>query len=226
MTVRVAPGAVYARVRAFSDRLASGWATWNGNSTVKPPASPDPQLPGAYKGGLATITWSAVNGATAYNVGVVSSNGDTVYTKKQTATSFSLTPEIQTGGPYRNLSVLVSAAGAGGTSKATYLTLSDAAPKKPTAAEVQTSGAGVTLKSVTPSATDGTGYMIAMGATSTFQVSQASEFRQTTTLPYTWSNLTAGKHYFRVAVKDQFYDLGSEAPAALNWSDVLTVEIA
>lgn len=48
--------------------------------------------------------------------------------------------------------------------------------------------------------------------------------RQTSSLPYTWGGLTAGTHYFRVAVKDIFFDIARN-PLDLQWSGVLAVEL-
>ncbi len=223
LTVSVGSGVIYARVRAVSETLQSVWATWSGDTTVPAPDTPVPVLAGAYDGGEATISWAAVDNAESYLVGLVY-NSTNIYTSKTTATSFEVTPEIQTGGPYRSLTVTVCAVGANGSSAMASLALSDPAPDAPESAEISVSGSDITLESVTPDASDGTGYVILRGETASFTASEVSEMKKITSLPYTWSGFDAGTYYFRVAVRDAFFDLTSNL-YTLNWSGVLTVEI-
>lgn len=224
MTATVAPGVIYARVRAASDTLQSGWVVWDGDTSIPTPDAPAPVLDGEYAGASATISWEPVEHAEGYAV-ALKSGGQTLYTSRVASGPFEVTPEIQEGGPYRSLGCTVSAVGAAGTSPEATVALSDPAPEAPEAAEVIMGESGVTLQSVTPDeAPDKTGYVIVRGDTSDFTAAQAAELRQTAALPHVWGGLTAGTYYFRVAVKDAFFDLARN-PLGLNWSPVLAVEI-
>lgn len=224
LTVNVAPGVIYARVRAASDTLQSGWATWRGDTTIPVPAMPEPVIEEGYEGGAALLSWEPVEHAEYYAV-ALKNGGRIVYAGNVASGPLEVTPEIQEGGPYRETVCLLSAVGAGGTSPEAKLALSDPAPEAPESAEVTVSESGVTLKSVTPDkAADRTGYVIVRGDMPDFTVAQVSELRQATALPYVWGGLEAGTHYFRVAVKDSFFDIARN-PLELNWSSALTVEI-
>lgn len=223
MRLTVAPGKVYARVRAANDTLTSGWSTWQGDSTIPAPAKPTPTA-SAYVSGSASVSWAAVENALKYAVSL-QHDGQVLYSTTTTGTTLAVTPELQSGGPFRELSVGVSAVGANATSAAGVAELSDPAPDMVTDAEVEIGADSVTLVSVTPdAATDKTGYVIVRGDTADFGISQVSELRQTTSLPYMWSGLTAGVYYFRIAVKDSFFDVARQ-PEALNWSSVVAVTI-
>ena len=223
MRLTVAPGKVYARVRAANDTLTSGWSTWQGDSTIPAPAKPAPTA-SAYVSGSASVSWAAVENAVRYAVSL-QQDGQSIYNTTTTGTTFSVNPEIQSGGPYRELAVNVAAVGVNATSAAGVAELSDPAPDMVTDAEIEIGTDSVTLVSVTPdAATDKTGYVIVRGDTADFGISQVSEMRQTTSLPYVWGGLTAGVYYFRIAVKDGFYDVARQ-PETLNWSAVLTVTI-
>ena len=223
MRLTVAPGKVYARVRAANDTLTSGWSTWQGDSTIPAPAKPVPTA-SEYVSGSASVSWAAVANALKYAVSL-QHDGQVLYSTTTTGTTFSVNPEIQSGGPFRELSVNVSAIGANATSAAGVAELSDPAPDMVTDAEVEVGTDSVTLVSVTPdAATDKTGYVIVRGDTADFSTSQVSEMRQTTSLPYVWGGLTAGTYYFRIAVKDSFYDVARQ-PESLNWSPVVAVTI-
>lgn len=223
MRLTVAPGKVYARVRAANDTLTSGWSTWQGDSTIPAPAKPVPTA-SKYVSGSASVSWAAVENALRYAVSL-QHDGQVLYSTTTTGTTFSVNPEIQSGGPFRELSVGVSAVGANATSAAGVAELSDPAPDMVTDAEVEIGTDSITLVSVTPdAATDKTGYVIVRGDTADFGISQMSELRQTTSLPYVWGGLTAGTYYFRIAVKDSFYDVARQ-PESLNWSAVLPVTI-
>lgn len=225
MTVSTAPGEVHARVRAASDTLQSAWAVWQGDTTVTPPAAPVLTLDKGYSGGSASISWQPTENATTYAV-ALRSNGQAIYTASGPETTFDVTPEVQEGGPYRTLTVAVAAISEAGSSEETSLVLRDPAPDAVTAADVTTGPDSVTLNSVTPNtATDRTGYVIVKGDAPGFGPTQIVEMRQTIALPYVWDGLAAGTHYFRVAVKDAFFDL-TRNPISLNWSPTLAVEIA
>lgn len=224
MTATVAPGVIYARVRAASDTLQSGWAVWEGDTSIPTPDAPAPVLDGEYAGASAAISWEPVEHAEGYAV-ALKSGGQTLYTSRVVSGPFEVTPEIQEGGPFRELECTVSAVGAAGTSPEATVALSDPVPEAPEAAEVIVGESGVTLQSVTPDeAPDKTGYVIVRGDAPDFTAAQAAELRQTAALPYVWDSLTAGTYYFRVAVKDAFFDLARN-PLGLNWSPVLAVEI-
>lgn len=223
MRLTVAPGKVYARVRATNDTLTSGWSVWQGDSTIPAPAKPAPTA-SAYVSGSASVSWAAVENAVRYAVSL-QQDGQSIYNTTTTGTTFSVNPEIQSGGPYRELAVNVAAVGVNATSAAGVAELSDPAPDMVTDAEIEIGTDSITLVSVTPdAATDKTGYVIVRGDTADFGLLQVSEMRQTTSLPYVWGGLTAGVYYFRIAVKDGFYDVARQ-PETLNWSAVLTVTI-
>lgn len=224
MTATVAPGVIYARVRAASDTLQSGWAVWEGDTSIPTPDAPAPVLDGEYAGASAAISWEPVEHAEGYAV-ALKSGGQTLYASRVASGPFEVTPEIQEGGPFRELECTVSAVGAAGTSPEATVALSDPVPEAPEAAEVIVGESGVTLQSVTPDeAPDKTGYVIVRGDAPDFTAAQAAELRQTAALPYVWDGLTAGTYYFRVAVKDAFFDLARN-PLGLNWNPVLAVEI-
>lgn len=224
MTATVAPGVIYARVRAASDTLQSGWAVWEGDTSIPTPDVPAPVLDGEYAGASAAISWGPVEHAEGYAV-ALKSGSQTLYASRVVSGPFEVTPEIQEGGPFRKLECTVSAVGAAGTSPEATVALSDPVPEAPEAAEVIVGESGVTLQSVTPDeAPDKTGYVIVRGDAPDFTAAQAAELRQTAALPYVWDGLTAGTYYFRVAVKDAFFDLARN-PLGLNWSPVLAVEI-
>lgn len=224
MTVAVAPGVIHTRVRAASDALQSGWAVWQGDTSIPAPVAPEPVLEGAYAGGEATLSWEPVEHATTYSV-VLKSGGQTVYTATVSAPGFEVMPELQQGGPFRELECTISAVGVAGTSPGASLTLSDPAPAAPMDANVVIGASGVTLESVTPDqAPDKTGYVLVRGDTPDFTAAQVLELRQAAALPYAWEGLAAGTSYFRVAVKDAFFDIARN-PLSLNWSPVLSVGI-
>lgn len=223
MVVSVSPGKVFARVRAASSILTGPWATWEGDSTIPAPIAPAVTA-GEYVSGSASVEWVAVENALRYAVSL-KNEGQTIYSTTTTATTLAVTPELQTGGPYRKLSVSVAAVGENGTSDAGIAKLSDPAPEAPTDSVISIGEDSITLESVTPDeAADRTGYVIVRGDTADFGLSQVVELRQTASLPYVWGGLSAGTYFFRVAVKDGFYDVGRN-PAALNWSAALTVSI-
>lgn len=223
MVVSVSPGKVFARVRAASSTLTGPWATWEGDSTIPAPTAPAVTA-GEYVSGSASVEWVAVENALRYAVSL-QNDGQTIYSTTTTATTLAVTPELQTGGPYRELSVSVAAVGENGTSDAGIAKLSDPAPEAPTDSVISIGEDSITLESVTPDeAADRTGYVIVRGDTADFGLSQVVELRQTASLPYVWGGLSAGTYFFRVAVKDGFYDVGRN-PAALNWSAALTVSI-
>lgn len=223
ITLDVSPGPVYLRVRAGGGAKISAWTSWTGNTLLAAPGVPAPVLSGKYQNGIANISWPTVSGASRYVISLIR-NGVNLYTATQTGTAFQVTPEIQTGGPFRSFSFNVSAANENGVSASGSLVLNEPAPAKITAANISITGTTATLTSVTPTLTGISGYVIAMGAIPDFSVNQVQELRQTASLPYSWTGLTSGLHYFRIAAKDSFYDSFHD-PYSLNWSDALPVEI-
>lgn len=222
--VAVSPGIVYARVRAMNNQLTGKWATWSGNTLIKPPAVPNPAISQAYRGGEATVSWDAVTGATGYGISV-KGGGRVVYSATITNLSFTITPEIQEGGPYRNLVFSIYAIGQGGNSNTAQINISDAAPMAPTAADVHISGNSLVVESITPALpVDGTGYIFVEGNGPDFGVDDIIASKQVAILPYTWPDLSSGVHYFRAAMRDEFFQI-AQKPLDLNWSDVITLTV-
>lgn len=228
-SVQVSSGAAYARVRARSDTGSSAWATWSADTRLLPPAKPSLTLASPYVGGNAQITWPTVSSAERYNVSLRQSNV-VFYSAKTADASFAVTPEIQTGGPYREMVLSVVAVNATGASHEASLDLSDPAPAAVTDAKVDISRSGenfaITLSRVTAGADDEeqNGYVLLKGDTPGFTVANYSELRELRSLPYTWDNLAAGTHYFRMAVRDSFFSL-TRRLAELNFSAVFTVHL-
>lgn len=222
ITTNVNAGPIFARVRAGNEIKTSSWATWSGNTTITTPAVPVPSLQGTYDGS-GKIVWNAVPGATKYTISL-SSGSNRFYTSTQTGTEFQITPEIQTGGPYRNLTFTVSASNDNGTSGIGTVSLSCPAPAKITGGDFVPTEAMLMINSVTPTLTGITGYAFARGNIPNFSVNQVSAFSQANSLPYTWHNLPQGTMYFRIAAKDAFYDSYHDY-TGLNWSDVFTEDI-
>lgn len=221
----VNPGVFHVRVRAGNDVRMSGWTSYSGDTTLAAPAKPNPQLVGSYQNGGANITWAAVARAQKYAVNLVTGQGNIFYTSSQTGTTFQITPEMQTGGPFRQISCNVAAVNENGASEMGTVVLSEPAPARITSANISISGTTAILSSVAPELSGTTGYAIAMGSVPNFSVNQVQELRQTSSLPYSWTGLAHGVHYFRIAAKDAFYDSFHD-PYSLNWSDALPVEIA
>lgn len=224
ISATVAEGKVYARVRAANETLQSGWATWSGNTLLLPPAMPTLSIIQNYIGGDAKVSWSAIQGATRYKT-ALKNGGDVVYSAVTTGTEFIITPEIQEGGPFRNLVCTVASMGEGGTSQEAKISLSDPAPDAPTNADIEISGNSAILKSVSPlPESDFTGYAIIEGSNQNFTTSQVVGIWQTDELPFTLNNLAEGSHYFRIALKDEFFSITNNL-LELNWSAVLTITI-
>lgn len=223
MTIAASVGIVWIRVRAASDRLQSDWAIWSGDSSIPVPAAPVPVLSGAYSAGEALITWQAVEFAEKYVISILHDDA-AVYTESSTAQSFALTPELQEGGPWRELQISVAAVGLNGTSGEGLLAISDPAPEAVTDAVIETGAGYISLQSVTPEPADLTGYVLAKSETTDLGLTNILEIRQTPTLPYVWAGLEAGRHYFLIACRDAFYDLTHDLNQ-LMWSEVFEVEV-
>ena len=116
----------------------------------------------------------------------------------------------------------VNAAGAG---PLTTLTASAPAPAAVTQAEVEASARSLTLKSVTGPA--GTGYVLIQGRSPEFGASEVTSFQVIDKLPFTLSGLSPETtYYFRLAVKDAWFDDVPSSYALLNFSGVLSVTTA
>ena len=181
----------------------------------------------SYIGGEARVTWNAVANAASYTV-TLSHGEEDLYIARTADTSFAVTAEMQTGGPFRELSVGVAAENSTGISGTASVTLKDALPPTATGADVSIFQNGatfdLTLRAITPAPpSDVTGYLIAKGETADFGVRQLSEVRQAAGLPFTWAGLAQGRHYFRVALRDAFYEIVRD-PLTLNWSNVFAVD--
>lgn len=224
MTVTVAPGIVYARVRASRDNMESGWAIWSGNTTVERPKAPSLELDEGYFGGNALVIWDTVENAIQYAV-TLKKDEQSVYAARTENTSFTVTPDMQRGGPFRNMKCIVRAVGEAGTSEDAAINLFDPAPNAPATANVIAGETSITLESVSPDdAIDKTGYVLLRGDASDFGINQVIEMRKIDALPYTWEGLTAGTYYFRVAIKDAFFDISGDL-MELNWSPALEITI-
>lgn len=224
ITVTVAPGRIYARVRAANDTLQSGFAYWNGDTTLSPPVMPELEIQEPYLGGEAVVGWQSVSSANSY--GLVLKHNDTIlYSGSTAGTNFDITPEIQEGGPFRDLICIVTANGLGGVSQESKIKLEDVAPDAPTEVVIISGENKIILQSVSPLPdNDMTGYVIVEGTDPNFDSTGILEMRQIKTLPYTWNDLDAGIHYFRVAIKDAFFDIARN-PYDLNWSEVIEANI-
>ena len=228
MSVTVPSGLFYARVRAVNDTRQSSWsAVLSVDSSIPVPAAPSLAVTKAYSDATAEISWSAVTYAKQYAVSLSDvANGNTFYTEKTTQTKFTVTPEIQEGGPYRSLTVSVASVGERGTSSASTVSLTDQTPVEVTSATIVTGKNSIQITATEPSLpADGTGYVIAKGETPTFSITQVTDVRMVNSLPYTWVDLATGTHYFRIAMRDGFFDV-SRNLLALNWSAVLPVTVA
>lgn len=223
-TISVSAGKIYARVRGVSNTMIGGWALWAGNTTVLPPVAPTLSLSQSYIGGYASVSWNNIQNANEYILALNNGNSD-FFNAIITSNEFEITPEIQEGGPYRNITCSVIAVGDGGSSKAALLTISDPVPSAPVNANISIDGNSATINSVSPAPTgDFTGYVLVKGNTSNFGTNQVQEIRQIDSFPYTWSNLPDGDNYFRIAVKDAFFEITNNLNE-LNFSSVLTVSI-
>ena len=223
MECTVAAGAVWARVRGMNDRLTGPWAEWRGDTTLLPPTKPTLTAT-TYNGGSCRVSWAAVRNATSYTVSL--KNGSNVFYSVETSdTSFEITPEIQTGGPYRSLTCSVVSVGTAGSSIPVSVTLNDPAPTAPTGATVTAGVKQATVTAITGTKpADHTGYVIVLGSKANFSVGEVLELRQTASLPYTWTGLAAGTCYFRMAMRDSFFSLTNRL-TELNFSAVFTVTI-
>jgi hypothetical protein len=167
----VAPGLIYARVRAATDTIMSPWSLWQGDTLLVPPDAPVVTATD-YLGGEATITWPLVtypygpdgvpetdddaeSPVTEYMVSLSTGYDVTpFYTENITATDldadlvFAVTPEMQEGGPYRTIIASVYAANAAGQSDAGRVTLTDSAPPTVVAAVTEIASNSITLTSV------------------------------------------------------------------------------
>ena len=118
----VPQGMTYARVRAVADGKVSEWSLWQGNTSVPLPAAPTLTAT-AYAGHTAVVSWSAVANARHYAVTLRAPSGTLVYTVKTYGLSFTVTPEVQEGGPYDTLTVGVSSVNSTGASAEARITL-------------------------------------------------------------------------------------------------------
>lgn len=227
MTVTAPGGVLYARVRAANDGKQSPWSdVLSIDTSIPVPDAPSLTLLEPYLNASAKITWDDVPFATHYVVSLAEiSGGAAFYTEKTEDTEFAVTPEIQEGGTYRSLVISVMSVNQRGTSEPATISLSDPLPPEITDAKIEVGQDSVRIVSVVPEIPeDGTGYVIAKGDNSDFSLSQVTEIRLIYKLPYTWLDLSAGTHYFRMAMRDGFFDAGRNL-LSLNWSAVMAVTI-
>lgn len=221
--ITVDPGPLYVRVKAGNNDRMSTWATWQGDTLNPLPDVPNPVLNGKYEGGSADISWDPIANAESYVITLCTSDGIPFYTTIQSESEFELTPEIQTGGPYRDLSVYVKARNQTGDSDNGSLALSDPPPPAPTSIDVHPYIKDKFEISSVVAAKSGTGYVVqvSMSQTGEFELSPLNQQYEFDSLPYVfyWPLTIA---YLRVAVKDAFYDVAHDI-SMLNWSN--TIEI-
>lgn len=218
ITLPVSAGAFYVKVRAGNDSRMSAWTSASGNTLLAPPDKPEPELDGAYESASATVSWNPVERASQYAVSLVTDKGATVYTGKQEETSFEITPEIQTRGPYRWLKCEVRAMNENGTSQPGSVTMSDPALPAPQQCII-TESVRMFQAVYPPPPASCTGYAIIYGDSANFGTDFISGYAVVQELPY---QLDEMKHYCRIALKDAFFDAapGYENLLQLNWSDV------
>lgn len=118
----------------------------------------------------------------------------------------------------------MTAQGAAGTSGEASLNVVDPAPAAVTAIEAEAAGDAVIFREIVPVAADSTGFALVRGNAPDFTAAGALELRETASLPFTWAGLAPGRHYFRAAVKDAFYD-ATATPLELLWSAALAVDV-
>lgn len=227
MTVDVPPGRAYARVRAIGETTTGPWATWQGDTTVPVPATPVLALASPYQGGEASLSWAPVPHADAYALALFAPGEATpfhVATLAADVSGFSVAPELFRGGPTRTFRATLTAQGAAGTSGEASLDVADPAPAAATAIEAEAAGDAVIFQEIVPVAADSTGFALVRGNAPDFTAAGALELRETASLPFTWAGLAPGRHYFRAAVKDAFYD-ATATPLELLWSAVLVVDV-
>lgn len=226
MTVDVPAGIVYARVRATTESALGAWSFWQGDTTIPAPSKPAPCLEGAYRGGQAVIVWTPVAYAESYFL-ALSVRGDAFYVSSlgHDVSRFTVTPELFRDAPARSFRVTLSAQGAAGKSEDAMLDITDPAPSVVTSVETTVSEDAVIFQAISPQdATDATGFALVRGNAPDFTVQGARELRETESLPFIWGGLPSGRHYFRAAIKDAFYDATAN-PLELMWSDVVQIDI-
>jgi hypothetical protein len=247
----VSPGLIYARARAATDSLQSPWTTWSGDTRLVPPDAPVVTA-GGYVDGEATLRWPMVvyeHGAdgrpdvgddtktpvTKYHVALASATDVAPFHTAtvtagagQTTITYGITPEIQTGGPYRLIYASVYAINNAGMSDPGGVTVHDPAPPVIVATDIdmEVSANSITVNSVEIDENpDVTGFVIVRGASQNFTPSQSVDTRVVGlgALPYTLDGLNHNSpQYLRVAAKDSFYDAFGGV-SGLNFTLVLQI---
>lgn len=231
INMTVPSGTFHIRVRACTDVAQSYWVYWRGDTTTPTPEEPRLSIGSPYREATAKITWEAAEYARGYGVRLVNKLGIEFYTETITEPSFVITPEMQTGGPYRDITVYVYSVGTNHNSDESSIRLTDPAPAEITDVDTelvinkQNRTATLVLNDVTPEPDDNTtGFIFAKGSSPDFNTDRIIELRQSKSLPYQWTDLEVGHHYFRIAVKDKFYDAAHNL-AEMTWSAVLVVTV-
>ena len=218
------PGTVYACVRAGNDQYISSWSQWHGNTTAIAPAVPQPRLASGVYNGSATITWPKIDEAESYIVTLRNTGGVGFYTTEITENTFEITPEIQTGGPYRNLRVDVAAKNEAGVSSAGRVELSAETPPVPTEVYGAPSGSSFILAVVKPEYEKRTGYVVVYGNSEKFDASNffgVQIIKGADGLPATLS-YPGNANFYRVAFTDAFFDAAPN-PSSLSFSGVYPI---
>lgn len=212
-------GSIFARVRAVNELHTSSWAQWRGNTVDIPPDIPQPRLASDAYDGSAIVTWPPIYDAESYIVTLRNPGGVGFYTTEITGTSFEVTPEIQTGGPYRDLIVDVAAKNEAGVSDAGRLELSAEIPPAPTEVYGAPSGSSFILFLVNPAYAKRTGYIVAYGQTRNFDArdyTSSQAIRNANGLPAIL-NYSEDSKFYRVAFTDAFFDAAPNLES-LNFS--------
>lgn len=227
MAVDVPQGAAWARVRAIGETTTGPWSSWHGDTTVPAPQTPVLALAAPYEGGEAPLAWAAVPHADSYALALYAGAETTPFyaaTLGADVTSFLVTPELYRGAPERSFRATLSAQGAAGASGVSELAVDDPAPPAVTSVEAEAAGDAVIFSELSPVAEDSTGFALVRGNAPDFTAAGALELRHVESLPFTWAGLAPGRHYFRAAVKDAFYD-ATATPLELLWSAVVAVDV-
>lgn len=226
MTIDVPAGVIHARVRAVGAITSGPWAVWQGDTTVPAPARPSLALDGPYQGGQAVITWAPVPNADSYALALfVGDEPFYITALGAETTAFTVSPELFQGSPARSFRATLEARGAAGASEEAALAISDPAPEAVTFVDATVAGGAVIFAEISPNdAADSTGYVLVRGNAPDFTAAGAQELRAVGSLPFTWAGLAPGRHYFRAAVRDAFYD-ATYTPLELLWSAVLEIDI-
>lgn len=222
-SVAVASGPAWLRVAAVREAMQSGWATWEGDTRLIPPAAVTATA--SFIGATLHVGWSTADPSVSYSVNIRSGTGKVASASGLAGASYELSAAeaAKIGGPWRTLTADVWAVNDAGPGPVSTATASSPIPGAVADAEVEVGTDSITLKSVTGPA-GGTGYVLLQGKTPDFDASGVTSMQVIEKLPFTLSGLKpATTYYFRLAVKDAWFDDVPSSYASLNYSGVLSV---